>query len=236
MLDWIEKCEVVFLLSISLLLIIFVLGDIHDLMTRGFVQGGNPMLASATPSVSSSQTSQPGSNVQPAQVVPQQALPMHYSQPPSGPFGNYVSYQYMPASYPYLQPPYPHHVYNSSSTAYAQPPAGSTYTPPSAASSYPAGGATAVKFPMPQYKPGAAAGNAPHPAPAVGYGGYTTTPSGYASSPAVTVGNASGYEDMNTSRYKDSTLYIPSQQVWRYIFRVVRMRTEGGRDGMVLVS
>ncbi|XP_024384604.1 uncharacterized protein [Physcomitrium patens] len=175
-------------------------------------EGGNPMLASATPSVSSSQTSQPGSNVQPAQVVPQQALPMHYSQPPSGPFGNYVSYQYMPASYPYLQPPYPHHVYNSSSTAYAQPPAGSTYTPPSAASSYPAGGATAVKFPMPQYKPGAAAGNAPHPAPAVGYGGYTTTPSGYASSPAVTVGNASGYEDMNTSRYKDSTLYIPSQQ------------------------
>ncbi|XP_024396875.1 uncharacterized protein [Physcomitrium patens] len=174
-------------------------------------EGGNPMLASAAPSVSAAQTSQPGSNVQTTQVMPQQALPMHYSQPPSVHFGSYMSYQYMPANYPYLQPPYPHHIYNSNSTSYAQPPAGSTYTPP-AATSYPAGGAAGVKFPMPQYKPGAAAGSGPNSALGMGYGGYTTTPSGYASSPAVTAGNASGYEDVNTSHYKDSTLYIPSQQ------------------------
>lgn len=176
-------------------------------------EGGNPMLASATPSASAAQSSQPGSDVQTAQVVPQQALPLHYSQPPSAHYGNYVSYQYMPANYPLMQPPYPHHVYNSSSTAYAQPLAGSIYTPAAAVSSFPASGVTAVKYPMPQHKPGATAGNVPHSAPySVGYKDYITTPSGYASSPAVTAGTNSGYEDVNASPYKDSTLYIPSQQ------------------------
>lgn len=180
------------------------------------------MLASATPSASAAQSSQPGSDVQTAQVVPQQALPLHYSQPPSAHYGNYVSYQYMPANYPLMQPPYPHHVYNSSSTAYAQPLAGSIYTPAAAVSSFPASGVTAVKYPMPQYKPGATAGNVLHSAPySVGYKDYITTPSGYASSPAVTAGTNSGYEDVNASPYKDSTLYIPSQQVRRCIPRVV---------------
>ncbi|KAG0559018.1 hypothetical protein M758_10G069800 [Ceratodon purpureus] len=172
-------------------------------------EGVNPMMVSAGPSVAPS--SQAGSNVQSAQAIPQQALPMHYSQPPSGHYGNFVGYQYVPQNYPFLQPPYPHHMYNSSNSAYAQLPAGSSY-PPTAGSSYPSGGATAVKFPMPQYKPVAGAGNAPQSAPGIGYGGYTTTPSGYASNPAVTAGNASGYEDVNPSHYKDSTLYIPNQQ------------------------
>lgn len=178
------------------------------------------MIVSSGPSAAPS--SQAGSNVQSAQAMPQQALPMHYQQPHSMQYGgNYMGYQYMPQNYPYLQAPYPHHMYNSSNSTYAQPPAGSSYPPtaassypPTAGSSYPSGGAAAVKFPMPQvYKPVAGAGNAPHSAPGIGYGGYTTTPSGYASNPAVTTGNASGYEDMSTSHYKDNTLYIPSQQV-----------------------
>ncbi|KAG0559026.1 hypothetical protein KC19_10G072600 [Ceratodon purpureus] len=200
-------------------------------------EGVNPMMVSAGQSVAPS--SQAGSNVQSAQAIPQQALPMHYSQPPSGHYGNFVGYQYVPQNYPFLQPPYPHHMYNSSNSAYAQLPAGSSYPPtagssypptagssypptagssypPTAGSSYPSGGAASVKFPMPQYKPLAGAGNAPHSAPGsapgIGYGGYTTTPSGYALNPSVTAGNSSGYEDVNPSHYKDSTLYIPSQQ------------------------
>jgi len=173
-------------------------------------EGVSPMIVSSGPSAAPS--SQAGSNVQSAQAMPQQALPMHYTQPHSVQYGgNYVGYQYVPQNYPYMQPPYPHHMYNSSNSAYAQPPAGSSY-PPSAGSSYPSGGAPAVKFPMPQYKPVAGAGNAPHSAPGIGYGGYTTTPSGYVTIPAVTTGNASGYEDVSTSHYKDNNLYIPSQQ------------------------
>ena len=159
--------------------------------------------------------SQTGSNGQSAQVVPQQGLqqlPIHYTQPPSGQFGNFVGYQYVPQNYPYLQPPYPHHVYNSSNSAYAQVPAGSSY-PLTAGLSYPSGGITAVKYPVPQYKPVAGAGNMPESAPGTGYTGYMT-PSGYGSNAAVTTGNASGYEGVNTSHYKDSTLYIPGQQVF----------------------
>nr|PNR27506.1 hypothetical protein PHYPA_029658 [Physcomitrium patens] len=64
---------------------------------------------------------------------------------------------------------------------------------------------------MPQYKPGVAVGSGSNLALGMEYGGYTTTLSGYASSPAVTAGNISGYEDVYTSHYKDSALYIPRQ-------------------------
>lgn len=170
------------------------------------------MLTASAPS--GAQTSQPGSNVQQAaQAIPQQqAVPMHYpTQPPLGHFGNFLGYQYVPPTYPYLQPPY-HQSYNPNSSGYAHPPTGSSFTP-AAASSYPTGGAAAVKYPLPQYKPGTAAGNVAHSAAGVGYGGYTTAPSGYATNPAVTGGNTAGYEDVNTTHYKDNTLYIPGQQV-----------------------
>ena len=101
---------------------------------------------------------------------------------------------------------------------YAHLPAGSSYPPP-AGPSYPSGGITAVKFPVPQYKPVAGAGHVTQSTPGIGYTGYTTAPSGYASNSAVTAGNASGYEDVNTSHYKDSTLYIPSQQVFVQVTR-----------------
>jgi hypothetical protein len=185
--------------------------DVGVLRWVVWVQGVNPMMVSAGPSVAAS--SQAGSNVQSAQAIPQQAVAMHYSQPPSGHFGNFVGYQYVPQNYPYMQGPYPPHMYNSSNSAYGGVPAGSSY-PPTGGSSYPSGGATAVKFPMPQYKPLAGAGNVAQSGPGIGYGGYSATPSGYGSNPAVTAGNASGYEDVNTSHYKDNTLYIPSQQVF----------------------
>jgi hypothetical protein len=199
-------------------------------------EGVSPMIVSSGPSTAPG--SQAGSNVQSAQTMPQQVVPtMHYAQQPHSVQygGNYMQYQYMPQSYPYMQPPYAH-MYNSSNSGYVQPPAGSSYQPPAGSSyqppagssyqppagssypnaggsSYPSGGSAAVKFPMPQYKPVAGVGSAPHSAPGIGYGGYTTTPSGYASNPAaVSTGNASGYEDVSTSHYKDSTLYIPGQQ------------------------
>jgi hypothetical protein len=46
----------------------------------------------------------------------------------------------------------------------------------------------------------------------VGYGGYNSTPSGYTINPAV-IAVVPDYEDVGGSRYKDNTVYIPSQQV-----------------------
>lgn len=168
------------------------------------------MLSSSVPTVAP--TSQSGNNSQIAPTMPQQAHPMHYAaQPPLGHFNNFLGYQYMPPNYPYIHTPYQHN-YSPSNSGYGQPPTGSNY-PPAAASTYPTGGAAPVKYPMPQYKPGTAAGNSPHSAAGVGYGGYTAAPSGYAANPVVTAGNSAGYEDVNASHYKDNTLYIPSQQV-----------------------
>jgi hypothetical protein len=155
--------------------------------------------------------SQPGNSAQTVPSLPQQPLPMHpyAAQPPLGHFGNYLGYQYVPPNYPYMHTAYQHN-YGPSNNAYAQAPTASSY-PSAAVSAYPAGSSAPVKYPVPQYKPGVATGNAPHSASAVGYEGYTT-PSGYGSNPVGTASNTSGYDDVAVSHYKDNSLYIPNQQ------------------------
>jgi hypothetical protein len=131
------------------------------------------------------------------------------AQPPLGHFGNYLGYQYVPPNYPYMHTAYQHN-YGPSNNAYAQAPTASSY-PSAAVSAYPAGSSAPVKYPVPQYKPGVATGNAPHSASAVSYEGYTT-PSGYGSNPVGTASNTSGYDDVAVSHYKDNSMYIPNQQ------------------------
>lgn len=198
-------------------------------MWVGAMQGVSPMIVSSGPIAAPS--SQAGSNVQSVQTMPQQVVPtMHYAQQPhSVQYGGnqYLGYQYMPPAYPYIQPPYAHHVYNPSNNAYVQPPGHSSYPStavstflPTAGSSYQSGGSAAAKFPIPQphYKPVAGVGSAPHSAPGMGYPPYVSN-SGYASgSPAVTASNSAVYEDVSTSHlYKDNTLYVPSQQVSKHL-------------------
>ncbi len=173
------------------------------------VQSGKHMMSASGPG--GIPASQPGNSAQTVPSLPQQPLPMHpyAAQPPLGHFGNYLGYQYVPPNYPYMHTAYQHN-YGPSNNAYAQAPTASSY-PSAAVSAYPAGSSAPVKYPVPQYKPGVATGNAPHSASAVGYEGYTT-PSGYGSNPVGTASNTSGYDDVAVSHYKDNSLYIPNQQ------------------------
>ncbi|CAM6082291.1 unnamed protein product [Calypogeia fissa] len=179
--------------------------------TFGHMQSGNSVL----PPVPAAQTSQTG-NGQTVAPVPQQPLPLHaYTGQPGGAplghhFANVFGYQYIQPSYAYMHshPPYQHNY--TTNSVYPQAPTGSSY-PTAAASTYPPGGATAVKYPLPQYKPGSATGIGPPSAAATGYGGYSSAPSGYAANPSVTVGSTTGYDDVGVPQYKDS-IYIQSQQ------------------------
>lgn len=108
--------------------------------------------------------------------------------------------------------PYSHSPYATpGNSGYPQGPASGNY-PPGAGGSYPpvGGVSTSVKYPSGPYKPGTTAGGAPG---ASAYGGYGAGPGGYGGAPAVSSANATGYEDLSASQYKESNLYIPGQQV-----------------------
>lgn len=149
-------------------------------------------------------------------AMTQQPLPIHaYPAQPAGvaisPYAtNIFGYQYVPPTYAYMHAPYQHSFMGNN--GYPQLPAGSSYAP-AAGGTYPPAGAAPVKYPLPQFKPGIAAGNAPHAAIAAGYGSFATGPSGFAAvNPTVTAGSGSSYDDMIGPQYKESNLYIPSQQ------------------------
>ncbi|KAJ7550269.1 hypothetical protein O6H91_07G091400 [Diphasiastrum complanatum] len=172
-------------------------------------ESGSSMAPSSTGPAS--QTS-PTSSVQAVPTMPQQPLPIHayaahHASVPLGHYTNVFGYQYVPPSYPYLHTPYQHNF--AGSGGYPQPPAGSNY--PSPGNTYPLGTGLAVKYPLTQYKSGSGTVNT-HAASAAGFGAYTTAPSGYAGNPTVTIGTASGYEEVGGPQYKESNLYIPSQQ------------------------
>ncbi|KAL4279335.1 hypothetical protein GQ457_03G023140 [Hibiscus cannabinus] len=103
----------------------------------------------------------------------------------------------------YLTPFYMHamHQYVNLTGLPQQPPAGNLYMPPGAA-------APGVKSPLPQFKPGALAGNPAHFTIPSGYGPFTPPPVGYnLSVPSVTSGSSSGKEDPTTSELKENHIY-----------------------------
>eukprot|EP01018_Ginkgo_biloba_P007404 Gb_18522 [translate_table: standard] len=138
---------------------------------------------------------------QPMRMFPQPAS-LHISHfPPSYlPYHQYLSPLYVPS-------PTIHGF--AGNAGYPQLPSGSNFPLPSG-SSYPSA-AAAVKHTLPQYKPGTASGNSLHRSVPSGFGGYTTAP-GFAVNPAVTEGSPSGFEDIAGPQYKESNLFIPSQQ------------------------
>ncbi|KAH9318567.1 hypothetical protein KI387_020336 [Taxus chinensis] len=171
--------------------------------------GNNLVLSNAGPTALATQTA---GIVQTTIPLPQQPVPV-FRQPAS------VHIQHYPPNYiPYHQ--YISPVYVPSPTmhnfvgngGFAQLPAGSSYPQAAAGSSYtPA--AAGVKYSLSsQYKPGTASGNSPHIGVPAGYGSYTTAPSGYSASPAVTAGNVSGGDDIGGSHYKENNMYIAGQQ------------------------
>ena len=162
------------------------------------------------------------------QHIPIHAYPAQHAGVPLTPFGaNIFGIHYVPPTYGYMHSPYQHSY--ASNTPYPQTP-GSNYAP---GSNYPpasytsAASAAAMKYAMPQYKPGVSSGNVPHAAGvATGYGNFGTSPSNFTTiNSAVTSATATGYDDASGAQYKDNNLFIPSQQVGKELSKTCLRKT-----------
>ncbi|KAK1291808.1 hypothetical protein QJS10_CPB17g00461 [Acorus calamus] len=131
----------------------------------------------------------------------QQPVPI-FRQPVMSPYPpNYIPYNQYFSPF-YVPQPTIHHFLSNTGFP-QQAPTGGVFPPPTAAPG------TAVKYAVPQYKPGTNTGGSPH----VGmpYGSYSSGLAGYNSSPAVSAGNSTGSEDLGASQYKEN-MYITGQQ------------------------
>ncbi|RWW15718.1 hypothetical protein GW17_00020427 [Ensete ventricosum] len=142
-------------------------------------------------------------------AIPQQPVPvfrqpagLHLSHYPP----NYIPYNQYFSPF-YVPPPTLHH-FLSSAAFPQQPPTGSMYQTPGAATP-----ATAVKYSIPQYKAGANIGNSAIVGLPTVYGTYSSTPAGYTSGPAASSGNSTANEDLGSSQFKENSVYVPGQQI-----------------------
>ncbi|WOK95242.1 hypothetical protein Cni_G03949 [Canna indica] len=158
----------------------------------------------STPIVSQAAGTMQGSVAIPQQPVPvfRQPAGLHISHYPP----NYIPYSQYFSPF-YVPPPALHH-FLSSAAFPQQPPTGSMYPTPGAATP-----ASAVKYSLPQYKPGANTGNSTIVGLPTVYGSYNSTPAGYTSAPAASTGNSTANEDLGSSQFKDNNVYISGQQV-----------------------
>ncbi|URD92626.1 hypothetical protein MUK42_01212 [Musa troglodytarum] len=141
-------------------------------------------------------------------AIPQQPVPvfrqpagLHLSHYPP----NYIPYNQYFSPF-YVPPPTLHH-FLSGAAFPQQPPTGSMYQTPGAATP-----ATAVKYSIPQYKAGANIGNSAIVGLPTVYGTYSSTPAGYTSGPAASSGNSTANEDLGSSQFKENSVYVPGQQ------------------------
>lgn len=141
-------------------------------------------------------------------LAPQQPVPL-FRQPAGFHISHYPP-NYIPYSQiypPFYASPQVHHFLSGTAFPH-QPPTGSMYSNPGAATP-----AAAVKYSLPQYKLGS---NAVNPTivglPAV-YGAYNSTQAGYNSGPVVSTGNSTANEDLASSQFKDNGVYNSGQQV-----------------------
>ncbi|CAL9191185.1 unnamed protein product [Musa hybrid cultivar] len=141
-------------------------------------------------------------------AIPQQPVPI-FRQPPGLHIShyppNYIQYSQYFSPF-YVPPPTLHH-FLSGAAFPQQPPTGNIYPTPGAASPV-----AAVKYTLPQYKPGANTGNSTIVGLQSVYGTYNATPAGYASGPAASSGNSTSNEDLGSSQFKENNVYIPGQQ------------------------
>ncbi|GKV36485.1 hypothetical protein SLEP1_g44611 [Rubroshorea leprosula] len=142
-----------------------------------FVNGNAPAPSgSSTPPVSSSV------------VAPPQAVPFFRQPFPHFPY--YLS--------PFLMSPM-HQFLSPGGGLPQQPSTGNVYLPPGAPPS-------GVKIPLPQFKPGANAGNVTHVTIPSGYGSYNTPPVGFNPVPTATSGGSTSKEDLAASQLKENNV------------------------------
>lgn len=88
---------------------------------------------------------------------------------------------------------------------------------PSAGNMYlPAAAAAGIKFPLPQFKAGANAGNTAHIG--IPSGSFITPPVGYPPSPTVNTGSSTGNEDLAVSQLKENQIYTTGQMVGSLLY------------------
>lgn len=178
------------------------------MLLYGYLQGGVLSAAGPTPLVT-----QASGLVQSSIGVTQQQVPVF--RPPAGMHISHYAPNYIPYSHyfsPFYVPPPAIHQFLGNGAFPQQPQAGGVYPAPPAA-------ATGVKYSLPQYKTGTNTGNSAHIGMASGYGPYGSSPAGYNPSSATTAGNSTANEDLSTSQFKESNVYMTGQQVGFYLFR-----------------
>ncbi|KAJ1431779.1 UBA-like superfamily [Sesbania bispinosa] len=164
-------------------------------------EGGVLSTAGATPLVT-----QAAGLMQSSIPVTQQPVPVfrpsgvHLSPYPPNyiPYGHYFS--------PFYIPPPAIHQFLGNGAFPQQPQASTVYPPP------PAVAATGMKYPLPQFKPGANAASPTHLVMPSAYGVYGSSPAGYNHNSAANAGNSTSNEDLGSSQFKESNVYISGQQ------------------------
>ncbi|KAI6673461.1 hypothetical protein NL676_001367 [Syzygium grande] len=76
----------------------------------------------------------------------------------------------------------------------------------------PTAAASAIKYPLPQYKTAGNTGNPTHVGVPIGYGPYGSSAAGYNSGSAATAGNSNTNEELGASQFKENNMYITGQQ------------------------
>ncbi|XP_027329694.1 GBF-interacting protein 1-like isoform X2 [Abrus precatorius] len=117
---------------------------------------------------------------------------------------NYIHYG--PYFSPFYVSPPAIHQFLGNGAFPQQPQASTVYPPPQAVA------ATGMKYPLPQFKPGANAANPTHLVMPSAYGVYGSSPAGYNHNSAATAGNSTSNEDLGSSQFKESNVYIGGQQ------------------------
>ena len=140
-------------------------------------------------------------------AVTQQPVPVFR---PSGVHISHYPPNYIPYS-PYFSPFYVSppaiHQFMGNGAFPQQPQASTVYPPP------PAVAPTGMKYPLPQFKPGANAANPTHLVMPSAYGVYGSSAAGYNHNSAAAAGNSTSNEDLGSSQFKESNVYISGQQV-----------------------
>ncbi|KAK7275944.1 hypothetical protein RIF29_17071 [Crotalaria pallida] len=114
------------------------------------------------------------------------------------PYGHYFS--------PFYVPPQAVHQFLGNGAFPQQPQATTVYPPP------PVVAPTGMKYPLPQFKPGTNAANPTHLVVPSAYGAYGSSPAGYNHSSAAPAGNSTSNEDLGSTQFKESNVYIGGQQ------------------------
>lgn len=117
---------------------------------------------------------------------------------------NYIPYG--PYFSPFYVSPPAIHQFLGNGAFPQQPQASSVYPPP------PAVAATGMKYPLPQFKPGANAANPSHLVMPSAYGVYGSSAAGYNHNSVAAAGNSTSNEDLGPSQFKESNVYMSGQQ------------------------